>query len=486
MKTNFHFQNFGMRFFILRAGLLVCLAWGSSAFATLDIRTTINPMQIGGSAERAGFLFFRMIRDDFPNATSSNPVYVRLRLDKNAALTETLVDVSASAIGHNPINVVVVVSSNSGSVINIPDESVVIARWRKGESSIWLKFSSSSSFWVTRDGVPGPPTISEPVDIILGQTVGESRNNHFSAFSENRANFPAPTRTNGIEVDTPLLIDLSQSNLQPAPAPDSLSLLRFDPLSLASNTQGVESSLDLPTPGSLTFPSFSGDTEIGRGIGFRMDRWLFHVPRDSGGFESEFLFSNRGPGNVSVSLIAYDSDANIVAEPSLVVPGSNFSILTKHTLFGDLPVSHVQILGPDDCIAGISYKASGEPSLTANAVESRKITSFWEYFPEMETFGFDGFALVNMGTAAAELTVSFLDATGNSLGEVALYEDQSFGPLSKKLLLLNDIAPQGTQPTLVRFNSSQALGVVALKGTLAGHGPRSLFPVTIFTTVVEN
>jgi len=467
--------------------LLVCAMLLVSSFSSagIDVLTTIQNVSLGGHKERCGLVYLRVNGDDFRDATPSNPIYVRMELEKNATLSETLVDHTGSESGHHPIAVPVSLTSSTSSVINVPATGVTLVRWRKGEDEIWLKIVTSSSFWVTRNGVPGPPTPSDSATIRLGQTVAEAMSANRAEFESGRANLLTARRVDGGPVDIPHFVDLREASVLAAPAPPDQSLINVNFLAFGTGTSGVESNPFGPQLGATQFIVFSGGREVALAMGFRIDRWLYHVPRDGGGFSSEFLFVNQGGLTRFMILLPYDADGQALTPESVMVPGHGIVRISKATLYGDDPVSHVQILGSDECTVGISYSAESGESLTAHSPESRQMITGWEIFPETAGFAFDGFALVNLGTDGATLTATALDEGGSELGTKTLFADEPIGPLSKALLLLSDVIPAGTSPALVRISSSSPLGVVSLRGTLPGQDPASLFPIPVFTPSIQ-
>lgn len=456
-----------------------------SVLARIDVRSTIDTVNLGGYRERCGVVQLEVSGDDFRDATPSNPIYIRMSFDKNTRLSETVVDYTGSEMGHHPIAIPVKLGEPNSSVINVPATGVTLVRWRKGEDSLWLKVTTSSSFWVTRGGVPGPPTPSEPVVITLGQTVAEATVYNQQDFNNDRVNLVAPMRVDGGPADIPHFLDLRDSTVRSFPAPLEQSFINIHLMALSSDTKGVENSAFDPLLGSALFVLITGNREIGRGSGFRVDRWLYHVPRDEGGFASEFLFVNHENRPNLMMLSPYDADGAPLTFASVSVPGNQVVRVSKAALFGDAPVSHIQVLGSELCTTGIGYRAAAGESLTAHSPENSDLLFSWEIFPESASFAFDGFALVNRGEETATLTATLFDEDGAEMDTVALFAEAPLVPLAKGLLLLRDLIPEGASPSLIRFTSSQPLGVVALRGTLPGQDPAALFPIPVFTPTFQ-
>lgn len=263
--------------------LVALLASSSMVFATIDLRTTINPVYVDGSCEQTGIIQFVVSADDFKDASTSQPVYIRITLEKAARLCKTLVlsnqtNVVGGALVANPIYLPIQFDGNTPATVTAVPETVSIARWVRGEGAFWLKVQSPTTTWTNI----GAPTNEVKVRWTVGISARTSWEQSNSEFLAGRSNLPSSTRdvtdlTTDAAVSTLICVDLRNSNLEPAPLPDDVSLLGFDPISYDFTTQGVDwdgganyavNSETNIINGSLTFPSFSGDTEIGRGYDF--------------------------------------------------------------------------------------------------------------------------------------------------------------------------------------------------------------------------
>lgn len=263
--------------------LLALLASSSMVFATIDLRTTINPVYVDGSCEQTGIIQFVVSADDFKDASTSQPVYIRITLEKAARLCKTLVlsnesNVNAGALVADPIYLPIQFDGNTPANITAVPETVSIARWVQGEGAFWLKVQSPTVSWTNI----GAPTNEVKVRWTVGISARTSWEQNKSEFDLGRSSLPSSTRdVTGLSTDdavsTLICVDLRNSNLEPQPLPDNVSLLGFDPISYDFTTTGVDwdgagnfavNSETNIINGSLTFPSFSGDTEIGRGYDF--------------------------------------------------------------------------------------------------------------------------------------------------------------------------------------------------------------------------
>lgn len=263
--------------------LVALLAASSMAFATVDLRTTIRDVYVDGTCEETGNITFSVNGDDFANASTMEPVYIRLRLDHAAKLCKTLVwshvnnPVLRTQIPiYLPINFEERLATD---FIAAPAETVSIVRWKAQENEIWLRIQFPSNMWILRGAVFVPPSNS----VRVRWTIGVSA---FTSWTQNNplfntivpgplANLPSATRdvtglTEDDAVSTLICTDLSASNLEPLPAPEEVSALNFDPTAWDSTTLNVETAASSSSIvlGRQLATSFSNDRIIARGYDF--------------------------------------------------------------------------------------------------------------------------------------------------------------------------------------------------------------------------
>jgi hypothetical protein len=272
--------------------ILAALSFGCMAFADVNIRTNISPVFVGGTCEQAGAVTFTVDNDDFANASTAEPVYIRMTLDHDAVLCETLVDrenASTPEVEHNPIYIPMRLEGGlTTDTIAANQETTSIVRWIGGEKEIWIKIQTSSSVWIQSLGGLISPDPTRPVSFNLGVSALISDQNAVSALEDPlnfNANLPyhvlesdldagaeVPNITNAIS--TLYCVNLANSNLQAVPAPAENSILNFDPISYQSS-QGVETSATVGgiDEGAQQQINFSNDTRIARG--FDLDECTF-------------------------------------------------------------------------------------------------------------------------------------------------------------------------------------------------------------------
>jgi hypothetical protein len=264
--------------------LVALLAASSMAFATIDLRTTIRDVYIDGTCEETGNITFSVTGDDFANASTMEPVYIRLRLDHAARLCKTLVwSNAANPIDRTELPIFLPIGFEERTLadaILAPAETVSIVRWKKGENEIWLRIQFPTGQWIDRGGLLLPPSSFVRVRWTIGITARTSwtqnKPNYDILVGAGRlANLPSATRdvaglTEDDAVSTLICVDLSSSNLEALPAPEEVSALNFDPSAWDSTTLNVITAVSSSSIvlGAQLSTSFSNDRIIARGYDF--------------------------------------------------------------------------------------------------------------------------------------------------------------------------------------------------------------------------
>lgn len=163
----------------------------------------------------------------------------------------------------------------AGDTVAAPAKTVSIMRWKRDEAEIWLRVQHPSDTWIENGGAFDPPTANRRVRWMIGVTARNSWNENSGRFALGEANLPSATRdlfglTELDAVSTLICVDLSDSNLEPLPAPETESVLNFDPISFDYTTTGLETAFTSTfiSVGSQVQTAYSGDTRIARGYDF--------------------------------------------------------------------------------------------------------------------------------------------------------------------------------------------------------------------------
>lgn len=249
------------------------LLMGSSLWA-LDVRTTINSIAHEGNNQVLGIFTIVVDGNSFPNASPTNPVYIRFRMVQSNGWSNTLVDLrpdSGDAI-NQAINLAISPPSN-GTPLNgsLAPNSVQLVRLIQGEKEGWIKITQPTSSWLTGNEAPSP---EESVSFTIGikgvdsiqagtNTVSggnERETNHHTASTVLRANYR----------DTPFFGN------------GDLEILDF--VGYDATTDGVETGNAISTGAILAF-GFSNDLAVARGT-FNFPCLDYHF--DPENFEASF------------------------------------------------------------------------------------------------------------------------------------------------------------------------------------------------------
>jgi hypothetical protein len=303
--------------------LLAVVGAACSLFANVDLRTNINDIYYRGTCEEAGSITMSVNGDDFSEASTAQPVFIRVRLDQGATLCQTLVN-NRRATGnpntetHNiPIYLAMRIESSlsTGAVgITAPADTVSIVRWKRGETDIWLRVTTPSSSWVQLAGQASTQAPDNQVRVAwtFGTTARTSQltddkagdsdyeqglsnlpfnTRNFAAFTDRSAlaaNVDTRTERADYAQSTLLCINVSNATfLEPLPAANSL--VNFDTISFIWNeANDPEGPLNPNGPsnnstehdgnvrtatnpasilrGNIAQATFSGDDSIARGF----------------------------------------------------------------------------------------------------------------------------------------------------------------------------------------------------------------------------
>lgn len=251
--------------------------------ADIDVRTNIRDVDVNGINHEAGAITLSVNGNDLPTASPTTPVYLRIGLESNVRLGETLVDFSGidssgNAHQNRPIFLAVRREGSEGLIV-LPPDAISLVRFIKGESEIWLKVTQPTSEWFEVDGTASSPTPSMRAALTIGVTARNSWNRNQGDYFLGAANLPANTRypsmitdpahmatTEGWAQSSTISIDTVNSQLEPWPSIHAEA--DIDYRAFASDTIGVttvESDSQIVIGTSLPV-TIRGDDTIARAI----------------------------------------------------------------------------------------------------------------------------------------------------------------------------------------------------------------------------
>lgn len=240
-------------------------------FASVQLDTSINDVFNRGSNELAGSITWNVTGDDFREASTEEPIFIRVTPDHNAFLAETLVHQTGNvALLQDPILLAMRLDGGNGLVsMAALEEAVSIVRWVEGESSLWIQVQQSSDQWLQAPGGLVGPSVDLEVSWTIGISarLSDLRNDENAA--QNDSNLPFNTRDAAadegeVELATSTLIcvDLRQSNLL-ADGSDE-SLLKYDIIAYDYRAE-IGTGVYSGQAGRDTGINFTNDFSIARG-----------------------------------------------------------------------------------------------------------------------------------------------------------------------------------------------------------------------------
>ncbi len=204
----------------------------------------------------------------------------------------------------------------------------------------------------------------------------------------------------------------------------------------------------------------------------RGSRWIGHVTRATGGFQTTVNMRNTGAYAASVSLEPYGLDGSALTPVSVSVPAGQVVSSLSSDLFNGEDVSHFAIKGSDAITVTASYRIAAGAGASAEASEIDALGKRFAFYQGEWDVVFDGVAWVNAGTASATVTLVQRAADGSVLGQATAAQDLAPGA---KLLYLFDADLQSNPGSIIEIQSDQPAAPVFLRGTRPGVSPGYLY-----------
>ncbi len=243
----------------------LCFILGS-AWADIELSSSINDVYVKGTNELAGSISFRVTDNDFNGVSPESPVFIRLSLADGVRLAETRVDLtSEDAAVNRPIYLAMaLLNTAEGLSLIAPADSLSIVRYVAGERHIWLRVQSNSNNWILVGDTPQPPGEDTPATFTIGVSARQSFMS-LGGVNGSHRNLPFNTRDleaqaadTGLAVSTLLCFDLTESELQTSGVE---SLIYFDSITF---DQTAEVEPGVYQAGNDVGINFTADFTIGR------------------------------------------------------------------------------------------------------------------------------------------------------------------------------------------------------------------------------
>ncbi|MCB1045501.1 MAG: hypothetical protein KDC35_21350 [Acidobacteria bacterium] len=449
-----------MKFFL--AGVV-----SAASLASVRVETHVREVEYQSLGSLAGIVTFWVEGNDFQGASAKEPIYLRLTFDHQTSLLHTQIyPQTAPSVFSEPINLAL---RCANAQVVAPGSSVQIVRWIKSESSLWIRITEDTSKWLIRDGALASPDMEHPVGFTVGISGEQSLRDNLNLFSSGHANLPSNSR-GGEPMFTSIALFLANSSITTTGRD---SLLHVIPSVFDSETQGVLS--ETPILGNQLSVNFTEDIPIARGVVALPEQRLFHVTPAYGAFRTQITLRNPSDHEEALWLWAYDSNGNLVSADGYDIQANSFQIWDSEELLRQYDVSHIVAVGPRVCTVTASYRIKSGYGASAHIqADSYVGLAFTVYMGESE-YVFDGVAAVNLGDQGAQVVARYLDEEGDLLYSQIFTEEDDFPPNTKRLWVLDELAPQGTKA--FSLTSTQPLGSVFLRGTRPGVEPGYLYEV---------
>lgn len=199
--------------------ILVVALGAAPLFADVELQTSIADVFNRGTNELAGSITMTVNDDDFTNASTDEPIFIRVTPDHGSRLADTLVDQSLPVTDYrtNPIFLAMELQGGGTAFsISADPETVSIVRWVEGESAFWIRVQTDSTLWI--QNVVTLATSDPSEDLRVSWQLGVSARQSAEDNGE-KSNLPFNTRnalTVGDEEDatsTLLCVNLENSDL---------------------------------------------------------------------------------------------------------------------------------------------------------------------------------------------------------------------------------------------------------------------------------
>ena len=248
----------------------------------VDVTTSIRTVSNEGTDQLLGSFTLNLNDNTFPNASPTNPAYVRFRLSAANSWARTLVDLREDAVKgtDRPINIAVYPSTGVLLNPNMPADAVQLVRLIAGEQSGWLKITWSTSNWVASGSGSTHPSQENVVSMTVGvsgeNSIRPGANTH-SGGNENP--------NNGLTTSTRMRADYRNTPNFRANDLERLDFIAFD-----ATTSGVETGR--PRQGADLGVGFSNDNVIARGGAF-IPCYEYHFAPDDFDGDGHVIGINR-------------------------------------------------------------------------------------------------------------------------------------------------------------------------------------------------
>lgn len=197
-------------------------------------------------------------------------------------------------------------------------------------------------------------------------------------------------------------------------------------------------------------------------------RMISHVTRSDGGFTTDLILENIGVGQNTVTLIGYNPEGVEVARATPTLDGVSTTTMAASAWFDGTDVSHLVIEG-SDIRATAAYRSSAVGASPAHVGESTKTARRYRFFAGNWQTVFDGLAIVNAGSAAADVRISQKTADGEE--QKVVLAAGGLAPMGKALFVVGGAGTthfEAVEGAYYEVYSDQPLALTPIRGNFPG------------------
>jgi hypothetical protein len=194
-------------------------------------------------------------------------------------------------------------------------------------------------------------------------------------------------------------------------------------------------------------------------------RIIPHVSKSEGGFDPGVIISNLGETTGNFQVTPFQQSGTQFATISGSIGAGQTIYRNLIQFFGTNDISHFIIESDENVVFSITYTPNTGEGSPCHVHETRTQSTRWKIFPGDWDHVFDGFAVVNLGTGPANVTVELRQEDGSvrahnqfALAGMAIGE--------KRLFILSDF-PVYTDSHFI-ISSDQPISMTSLRGSYPG------------------
>ncbi|MBO1321029.1 hypothetical protein [Acanthopleuribacter pedis] len=204
-------------------------------------------------------------------------------------------------------------------------------------------------------------------------------------------------------------------------------------------------------------------------------RWISHITREGGGFETSVYMANPTATDTSVTIRGYLANGTLIGTHTLEVSAMADRLIPLVLFFEDQQPSHLAVIGETAAIVTARYRLADADGLSAHVSDTAAVgTRFSLRMGEPDQV-FDGVVVVN--TSDSPVTIQATLVSDEGLTETLVRE---LAPNGKAVADLSNRFADAENSSVLIEADGQVL-VTALRGSRPGSDVAVLFanPVTV-------